>query len=535
MKALAPLTRNQGAPSFRPHISSERAGDQFSRPQHTAPVTQIPLSFRLLRKLAIGETSDPLEAEADRMADRVLRMADPLAPATASHSARVLARKCSCHGTGTPCKECEEAEGKDKLHRKPQTVAAPTEAPPIVHEVLRSPGRPLTPVTRAFFEPRFGVDFSRIRVHADVKAAESARLVNALAYTVGNNIVFDSSRYRPESEQAKKLLAHELAHTIQQRSVLSRQFGNVPDRPLRPHDPHPTFAPTGMCYGSAICRDLIDPCKLGKMIEEDPQGKEKRERRRQLCQKQPPDPACSADGHGAVAREATKLLHAYDPNRPAPGVKIIVDKDIPEDAVGALTITCSTFTPPISGADCITIPDKMEREAAQFNNTMDPTIGGMERGKWREQTLEILVHESEHTRFRAAFRANQFPAIANTPCATNCTVSAMNELSAMLTEFVLRMGRIRTTVGLSAEDRQKELEEWREHRILGKHQSITVSLRTVRCACNCEDADKMIREAVEFTIASWSQQDKNDLHREMHNPRWNDLDLRWPWVAPPRI
>ena len=89
-------------------------------------------------------------------------------------------------------------------------------APPIVHEVLRSPGQPLDRVTRAFFEPRFGHDFSRVRVHTDDKAANSARAVNALAYTVGHQLVFESGRFEPWSDTGRKLIAHELAHVIQQ-------------------------------------------------------------------------------------------------------------------------------------------------------------------------------------------------------------------------------------------------------------------------------------------------------------------------------
>jgi hypothetical protein len=89
------------------------------------------------------------------------------------------------------------------------------EAPPIVHEVLRSPGQPLDPVTRAHMEPRFGHDFSRTRVHADRRAAESARAVDALAYTVGQDIAFAAGQYS-DSPGGRKLLAHELAHVVQQ-------------------------------------------------------------------------------------------------------------------------------------------------------------------------------------------------------------------------------------------------------------------------------------------------------------------------------
>jgi hypothetical protein len=88
--------------------------------------------------------------------------------------------------------------------------------PPIVDEVLRSPGRPLDAATRAFMEPRFGHDFSQVRVHADPRAAKSARAVNAMAYVVGQDIVFDAGRYAPGRIAGRRLLAHELAHVVQQ-------------------------------------------------------------------------------------------------------------------------------------------------------------------------------------------------------------------------------------------------------------------------------------------------------------------------------
>ena len=86
-----------------------------------------------------------------------------------------------------------------------------------MHEVLRSPGQPLDEATRAYFEPHFGHDFSGVRVHTDAKAAESARAVDALAYTVGHDVVFGSGRYSSGTSEGKRLLAHELAHVVQQR------------------------------------------------------------------------------------------------------------------------------------------------------------------------------------------------------------------------------------------------------------------------------------------------------------------------------
>lgn len=119
---------------------------------------------------------------------------------------------------------CSACAGKEhSLQRRAIDVHEPTEVPPIVYEVLRSPGQPLDPEVRAYLEPRFGQDFSEIRVHTDAKAAESARAVNALAYTVGRDIALASGQYAPNAHVGRRLLGHELAHTLQQASPAHSQ------------------------------------------------------------------------------------------------------------------------------------------------------------------------------------------------------------------------------------------------------------------------------------------------------------------------
>ena len=116
------------------------------------------------------------------------------------------------------------------LRRKSNENAASEAAPPLVHDVIRSAGRPLEPQTRAFMEPRFGKDLSQIRVHTDGKAAESAQAVGAEAYTVGQHIAFGSNSYSPSTAQGKHLLAHELAHTIQPNGIQTVRRRRVPDQ-----------------------------------------------------------------------------------------------------------------------------------------------------------------------------------------------------------------------------------------------------------------------------------------------------------------
>ncbi len=100
-----------------------------------------------------------------------------------------------------------------------------------MHEVLRSPGQPLDAQTRAFMEPRFRHDFSGVRIHTDAKAAESARAVNALAYTVGHDVVFGTGRYVAGSFDGRRILAHELAHVVQQAKMKRTETGNLEVQP----------------------------------------------------------------------------------------------------------------------------------------------------------------------------------------------------------------------------------------------------------------------------------------------------------------
>ncbi len=134
----------------------------------------------------------------------------------------ILQRACACgqhSGNGGECESCRKRREGMLQRAVVQPSALDTQLgdpPPVVHDVLRSPGQPLDVQTRAFMEPRFGHDFSSVRVHTDAKAAESARAVNALAYTVGRDVVFGVGQYAPQSYAGRRLMAHELTHVAQQ-------------------------------------------------------------------------------------------------------------------------------------------------------------------------------------------------------------------------------------------------------------------------------------------------------------------------------
>jgi hypothetical protein len=142
-------------------------------------------------------------------------------------------RKCSCGGSG-PCAKCSENESEEEtstLQRKAHSSSALTAAtgPSIVRQVLRAPGEPINNPIRHFFEMRFAQNLSDVRIHNGDMAAQSARSVNALAYTVGNHVVFGAGRYNPASRAGQALLAHELTHVLQQRSGLRSRSGLAAD------------------------------------------------------------------------------------------------------------------------------------------------------------------------------------------------------------------------------------------------------------------------------------------------------------------
>ncbi|WP_437995885.1 DUF4157 domain-containing protein [Sorangium sp. So ce185] len=164
------------------------------------------------RKPAVSSPGDPLEREADEVADKVMRMAEPAPGGSAERAPvgsapAVIQRKCAA---------CEDEE-KTTI-RRVQAPSAPTRAELDTGAAVRAAehsGEPLPRATRDFFEPRFGHDFSRVRVHADGEAAKAAQAVQARAYTVGTSIVFGRDQYAPDSPEGKRLLAHELAHVAQ--------------------------------------------------------------------------------------------------------------------------------------------------------------------------------------------------------------------------------------------------------------------------------------------------------------------------------
>jgi hypothetical protein len=175
-------------------------------------------------RLKLSRPQDSAEREADRIAQQVME----------ARPAPMLQRACPACRNGAKCPKCREEE--ERALQRLAAPAAPESARAVPADFVTrlGPGQPLSREERAFFEPRFGCDFSQVRLHTDARAAESAQSVDALAYTVGRDIVFGAGQYAPQSHASRSLLAHELIHTIQQGAAPQTRLQRTSDDEHQP-------------------------------------------------------------------------------------------------------------------------------------------------------------------------------------------------------------------------------------------------------------------------------------------------------------
>jgi hypothetical protein len=215
-------SRNGGMPSYTLH-SPQRA-----------IIRSILNSSEVQPKLTIGAPSDRYEQEADRVADQVMNLQNPKEQRQQAFGKQESKlQRSAATENGTPdiqrlCPECEKdfqrqaAPEEATEDQSVQTKPAPNQTPSVSDKVqsqiqsLEGSGQPLPHSEREYFEPRFGFDFSNVRIHTDVNAAESAHTIGATAYTIGRHIVFGDSQFTPGTRTGQQLIAHELTHAVQQ-------------------------------------------------------------------------------------------------------------------------------------------------------------------------------------------------------------------------------------------------------------------------------------------------------------------------------
>lgn len=178
-------------------------------------------------KLKIGEPGDKYEQEADRIADEVMRMPEPSVQRQIKpeeEEEMVYTKTIASQITPLVKRQADflEEEEEEIIQPKHSSSQVTIAIPAIevgIQSLRQNSGQPLSADLRAFMEPRFGRNFSNIRIHTGSQAEQLSRSLNAGAFTIGNDIILRTRQFNPESNSGKKLLAHELTHTIQQGAV----------------------------------------------------------------------------------------------------------------------------------------------------------------------------------------------------------------------------------------------------------------------------------------------------------------------------
>ena len=207
----------RGASTAPRQAIGQNPGDPVHRGAFLGNQTMLRLlqSHGIQPKLTVSQPGDADEVKADRVADKI----------AGACSALTIHRKCGCATSGSPCAKCNEEEGR--IRRKASNSAKKNEVAS-AEDLTGSlgPGQAMDPAVCEFMETHFGHDLGKVKVHTDSRADTAARSIDARAFTLGGNIVFRKGEYAPESHAGRHLLAHELAHVVQQ----SRGFPKVQRR-----------------------------------------------------------------------------------------------------------------------------------------------------------------------------------------------------------------------------------------------------------------------------------------------------------------
>jgi len=457
------------------------AARTLRQPPRFAPVGNQARLRRLQAKLTIGAVGDPLEHEADAVAEQVMRMAD--APSAKPR----ISRKCSA------------CENEDKLQKKAaDSAGGGLDAPASVDLALTAPGHALEPSTRAFFEPRFRADFSHIRIHHDDQAARSASEVGARAFAVDNHLVFGAGQFAPHSATGQKLLAHELTHTLQQGGARLRR---APCRPGAQCAP-PSATNPGIKGDPATFTNDVAALEAAKKARLDtaPAGS--------------PDALLKARlGTRATHFEHILSLHGIAMKPEVAG--FFVNPYAIGDQVSAQTNTCGNFP---GGAPALAPPDKfcvqLPAEAEDRAGGVD--IAGPLTAPQNAIVADIIatgVHEMQHASFDNV-QANS--ATRTIAAAADCNLDTpvgpaapgfsapnieflLSEISAETAEFAPYFQNL---AGQANPQGQPLFDE--ERRIAaGAGESIQGAIVKMKCVCSCDTSDKFAVQAVNLTIAAW--------------------------------
>jgi hypothetical protein len=452
--------------------------------------------------LRVSTPGDRHEQEADQVAQQAL------------HPAEQQPQRRNFRAPG--CSECRAAQPATKSpvrqtsrDRTDDGIAAPAE----VGEALHSSSAPLDPQTQTLFEASFGHDFRAVRVHTDAAAADSARALNARAYTVGTALVFADGQYRPATPGGRQLLAHELAHVVQQ----SRFADPMVQR---------ACSPAAECAKPVQGARIGSATQFGQQVQQTTAPKLAAKRRQTAAQAQ-------SSGHGRRAVEVEKLFREQLPDQRRLIHDVFLDDTLPAEA-GALHTDCHAWADDhlpkdadksaFEGAThgCIFVPQQLEQQAAIYNHhpeqQPDRTLS---RDEWLQWVLlRPLTHEVTHERFTGAHIS--YPSYGD--CNQRTLAKELGELAAVISEFPIVNQLKPDLIDAWSDARLKDPRREATHT-----ESIAGSIREIRCSCECGDADALVRAAFAVAAASWTEDDKQAFHAYMVLGKGREYGVPWPF------
>ena len=375
---------------------------------------------------------------------------------------------------------------------------------------LNGKGNHLPKQANQFFSQRMGYDFSGVKIHTDKEAADSAKEINAKAYTVGNNIVFNEGQYNMESAEGKKLMAHELAHVVQQDKTTDDKINR------QVTDPY--------CAGPIPGCGANDGSAQG--FAERMQREERYLRRRRS--RMPADRR-RATGHGEHAGFVERFMRDNLPDLVGEIGGIFIDHDFPGAAI-ASTRRCN-FDANMGIADtrsCIFVHGSLNQQALQFYSGAETLRVSprrtLSREEWRLFIMETLTHEVQHIRFN--------PAPLQTEETGGCTGEnlsrELSEFSAIMSEFIIMY---RNLSRLTPAGQTAHWEHWFRHAITNCNESMGGTIHSLRCRHNCSvpEISAWIRNIFNNVAASWTEPERLAFHTEMRLPVWRPYIGTWPF------
>jgi len=376
-----------------------------------------------------------------------------------------------------------------------------------------------------------------VRVHTGASAEQLNRDVRSLAFTSGSDIYFGSGQYSPGSRSGQHLLAHELAHVVQQTAA-----GGVARGPLVQRVPCLTASQCAVAQqGTAQ--------ETHTRVEQQEQSK-----RTQISQRTVTQARSAVNGKRAV--EAEKRLAKELPNLRSLIHGIFIDEGAVATHVGARITDCEDWAKStvldedrkrqFMGAKnrCVFITQEYEAEVKEYNDGSGKPDGLDTREGWLVGFRRRFTHEATHERFvenqNIGLNSGDFPQSQTEPeCGLTFSVNSagratapldlgkeVSELAAEISEY---------TVLSRAGDLQSgpRLNRWFKEKLTPQGESIPGTIRAIRCACSCEHADKFIRAAFKLATKDWTEAEKIAFHRHLFELK-GEYDLYWPFELPPR-